>query len=150
MWCADQCVLTCPGWPPCPAHFVLSPSFNSRTGLKTTFVLHCLRQAETRRGERHRNCLNISRLDLIFRFFLFDKESLCTNRNTHMHKYTVYIFIYNNNKKKNSWKKGTFSWGRKRAGAQAPLDVYVCTWRACIFQSFWVRNDKEAASCNTK
>ncbi len=61
-------------------------------------------------------------------FYLFDRES-CVQTETHTHT-KMHIFIYK--KKFNSpEKKGTFSRGRKRAGAQAPVYVYVwtCLWK---------------------
>ncbi len=98
-------VLTCPGDPPCPAHFVCLPHLTPGQVLKTT-VLHCCAKGDAGGEKGHRNCLNISRLDLIFRFFFcLNKESCAQTETTHMHKYTVYIFIYNNNKKKTPEKR---------------------------------------------
>ncbi len=83
--------------------------------------------ARLRRDAEERKASELDSLicwpDLIFRYFLFVWQGkLCANRNPHA--YTYNILIYNPHP---PGKKGTFSRGRKRAGAQAPFYVYVCT-----------------------
>ncbi len=88
--------------------------------------------ARLRRDAEGRNASELDSLislpDLIFRlFYLFDRES-CAQSETHTNTY-IHIFIYIYILKKLPRKKGTFSRGRKRAGAQDPF--YVCT---CLSQ----------------
>ncbi len=121
---------------PLPCTFCMSPSFNSRTGLKTT-VLHCCAKRR-RRGEKGIGTVStFPDLTWYLDFSLFDKES-CAQTETHTCTNILYTYSFIIIIKKKLLKKGHFLLRKKKGRCSSPpwcLCVHVTCLHFSVFLS---------------